>query len=119
LQQNGHQNENSVNNSIENESFRNFFINQFPNIPNMPGGNLHPTMYQNYRPNDLKQKMSFAEFQKFQMKFQHMPLNGEVNGLIENVMNDPVTLTQLAMNNEKLRLLLLKCSSNLIIITTY
>ena len=98
-QQNGHHQHENIMNHGEIENFKNFYPNQFPN-----GLNLNPAIYQNLISNELKQSMNFSDFQKFQMKLQQTPLNEEYNGLIENVMNDPVALSQLAMNNEKLRL---------------
>ena len=103
FQQNGQLNENIGNVNREVETSKNFYMSQFINTPNMPGLNfIPPAMYQNFRPN-----VNLAEFQKFQMKLQQTPMNGEINGLIENAMNDPITYSQLAMhnmNNEKLRL---------------
>jgi len=98
-QQNGHHQHENIMNHGEIENFKNFYPNQFPNSLN-----LNPAIYQNLVPNEFKQNMNFSDFQKFQMKLPQTSLNEEYNGLIENVMNDPVALSQLAMNNEKLRL---------------
>lgn len=75
---------------------QNFNNSQYPNgaKTGMNGNEMfynhqNPVMFQN------------MEFQKLYMQ---AALNGD-RGLIENLMNDPISLTQIAINNEKLKLL--------------
>ncbi len=95
--QNGYQqcNDNiSLNNNNDNFNSKN--IHYQHNSPSSPFSPQAPFMFQN---------MNFNEFQKLQMQLQQPPTNGEFNDVLDNVINDSAGLSQISINNEKLRFL--------------